>query len=75
MTDHSPLIARLHVNIQVLQEWTPDGEWQHNPLLLAYLRDRYCLSMKQAEQLDLYLASQVEEATANHRYKQLDFFQ
>lgn len=71
MTDHSSLIARLHVNIQLLQEWNPDGPWQHNPLLLAYLRDRYCLKLSQAEELDMFLQSEVHNCEVNHRYKQL----
>ncbi len=70
MIDHSEMIARLHVNIQILQEWNPEGEWQHNPLLLAYLRDRYSLKLSQAEALDLYLLSQVQDCEVNHKYKQ-----
>ena len=71
IVDHSVLIARLSVNIEILQEWHPDGEWRHYPLLLAYQRDHYCLSLSQAEQLDMYLSTQVQSETANQRYKQL----
>lgn len=72
--DHSSLIARLQVNVELLKEWEPQGEWQHNPLLLAYQRDHYCLSLSQAEQLDIYLGMQVELSQANQRYKQLGMF-
>lgn len=72
--DHSPLIARLSVNIELLREWNPDGQWQHNPLLLAYLRDHYCLTLSQANALDLYLHSQVQECEINRKYKQVELF-
>ena len=71
MTDHSALIARLSVNIELLREWNPDGSWQHDPVLLAYLRDRYSLKVSQAIELDLYLSAAVQECEVNQRYKQL----
>lgn len=73
--NHSDRIARLSVLIQVLQELDPDGAWQHAPLLLAYLRDHYCLHLSQAEQLEIYLAEQLEHAEANFSYQQIELFE
>jgi hypothetical protein len=70
--DYSPLIARLSVHIELLRDWDPDGQWQHNPLLLAYLRNPYSLKLSQASDLDLYLSLQVQECEVNQRYKQLE---
>lgn len=72
--DHSQLIARLSINIELLQEWNPEGQWQHNPLLLAYLRNHYSLLLTQATELDLYLIQQVRDCEVNHKYKQQTLF-
>lgn len=75
VTDYSPLIGRLRANIEILNELNPDGTWKHSPLLQAYLRDHYCLTLSQADELDIYLGIQLESETANQRYKQLNVFQ
>lgn len=74
MTDHSSRIARLSVYIQVLQELDKDGKWQHSPLLRAYLRDHYCLSLKQADELEIFLAGEVDHVEANFKHKQIELF-
>lgn len=74
MTDHSNLISKLHVYIQLLQEWNPEGQWQHNHILLAYLRNPYSLSMAQVTELEIYLAKEVEQNEANFKYKQPTLF-
>lgn len=75
MSNHSPLIGRLRANIELLRELNPEGGWQHSPLLQAYLRDHYCLQLSQADELDIYLGTELEQATANQKYKQLPLFQ
>jgi hypothetical protein len=75
MTDHSDFIALLAVRIQILQELDPEGPWQHNPYLLAYLRNRYSLSLSQAQELEIFLGKEVEAAAASKKYKQLDLLE
>lgn len=75
MINHSDRIARLSVYIQVLRELTPDGPWQHNPLLLAYLRNHYGLSLSQADELEIYLAGELTQAEAQFKYKQIELFE
>lgn len=75
MSDHSVLLGRLRANIEILQELHPDGPWQHSPLLLAYLRDRYCLKLSQAIELDMLLQAAVQECEVSQRYKQLNLLE
>lgn len=75
MTNHSNTIARLSVLLQVVRELDPDGAWQHEPLVLAYLRNHYSLTVKQVGELEIYLSQQLEHAEAAFKYKQITIFE